>query len=243
MEDGFEEPDVDNGIIDSIPFFDLGVAANSAPPKSLDRSPLEVKHVVGTRIGDFDLGSEEFALDKADSITTRREDLIAILNANNAGFETGSSPVVQATRCPRGHLNPAHAVLCRICRVEIVSQEAFKVARPELGYLVMSTGGRIKLDRSVLMGRGPSLDRYTGTETPHLVKVPSPTNDISRNHLEVNLDGWQVRVIDLNSKNGTVIRLPGRDVERLRPEVASIIEPGTFVMLSDEVSFTFEVTE
>ncbi len=242
-EDVFEEQIVDNELIDSIPFFNLGLVPESTPPTSVKRTPLEVKHVGGSRFGNLEFVSDDFVSEKADPTTTRRADIIAIINSSDSGFDPSSSPMVQAARCPRGHLNPAHAVICRICRNEIISQESFTVARPELGYLTMSTGGRIKLDRSVLMGRSPSLDRYLGSETPHLVKVPSPTNDISRNHLEVSLDGWQVRVIDLNSKNGTIIRLPGREVERLRPDVASIIEPGTFVMLSDDVSFTFEVTE
>jgi pSer/pThr/pTyr-binding forkhead associated (FHA) protein len=64
--------------------------------------------------------------------------------------------------------------------------------------------------------------------------------DISRSHLEVSLDEWHVLVTDLKSTNGTVVTLPGRSPERLRPGQALMIEPGTVVTLADEVHFTYE---
>lgn len=91
------------------------------------------------------------------------------------------------------------------------------------------------------MGRGPSDGRQVGGERPHLVKLPSPDNGISRNHLEVLIDGWHVLVTDLNSTNGTLITQPGRPPQRLSPDQPTMIDPGTTVTLADDISFTFEV--
>jgi pSer/pThr/pTyr-binding forkhead associated (FHA) protein len=63
--------------------------------------------------------------------------------------------------------------------------------------------------------------------------VPSPNHDISRTHLEVAPDDWQVVVTDLNSTNGTILVWPG-DVdrqqlargERIPVQVGSVIELG-----------------
>jgi pSer/pThr/pTyr-binding forkhead associated (FHA) protein len=73
------------------------------------------------------------------------------------------------------------------------------------------------------------------------VRVPSPENDISRNHVEVVLEGWHVLVRDLGSTNGTTIALPGQVAVRLRPGDQQVIEPGTVITMADEVSVTFEV--
>ena len=85
-------------------------------------------------------------------------------------------------------------------------------------------------------------DEEVGSDRPHVVKLPSPEQDISRNHLEIRLDDWHVLVTDLNSTNGTVITRPGRDPERLRPDQSTMIEPGTVVDLAEVVSFTFDAT-
>jgi pSer/pThr/pTyr-binding forkhead associated (FHA) protein len=76
-----------------------------------------------------------------------------------------------------------------------------------------------------------------------VVKLPSPTNDISRSHVEVSLDEWHVVVADLNSTNGTTVTAPGQAPVRLRPHEPIPIEPNTEVNLADEVVFRFEVTE
>lgn len=149
--------------------------------------------------------------------------------------------MIHAVLCPAHHPNPAHAGSCRVCGVTILEQSPVTVPRPALGRLGLSTGDEVSLDRGVLMGRGPTEGRLVGGERPHRVKLPSPGNDISRNHLEVRLDGWHVLVTDLHSTNGTLVTRPGRPPERLRPDQPTMIEPGTVVTLADEVSFTYEV--
>lgn len=117
-------------------------------------------------------------------------------------------------------------------------------ARPALGFLRLSTGDVVSLDRGVLMGRAPKVNvdvDPTGPQRPHVLRLASPDNDISRNHAEVFLAGRQVIVRDLGSTNGTTVALPGQEPIRLRPSDQQVIEPGTVVTLADEISLTYEV--
>jgi FHA domain-containing protein len=153
-------------------------------------------------------------------------------------------PVVPALLCPSGHVNPPSGATCRRCGAPL-PHDPVPVPRPVLGVLRLSLGDVIMLDRGVLMGRNPRTD-FAGTdgeERPHVVKLPSADGDISRTHLRVTLDGWHVLVTDLNSTNGTLVTLPGRDPQQLRPGEPVPIQPGTVVTLADGIDFRYEVTE
>ena len=94
----------------------------------------------------------------------------------------------------------------------------------------------------MLMGRRPAEGRQQNGERPHLVKLQSLDQGVSRTHLKVRLDGWHVLVVDLNSTNGTLITRAGQAPERLRPHQPTMIEPGTLVTLADDVTFTYDAT-
>ena len=153
-------------------------------------------------------------------------------------------PVVPALLCPSGHVNPPSGATCRRCGAPL-PHDPVPVPRPVLGVLRLSLGDVIALDRGVLMGRNPRTD-FAGTdgeERPHVVKLPSADGDISRTHLRVTLDGWHVLVTDLNSTNGTLVTLPGRDPQQLRPGEPVPIQPGTVVTLAEGIDFRYEVAE
>jgi len=173
--------------------------------------------------------------------TMKRGDLSA-LAASEAPDRIG--PVVPALICPAGHLNPPSETTCRRCGAALPHDPAI-VPRPVLGALRLSLGDVIALDRDVVMGRNPGTDftGHDGEERPHVVKLPSADGDISRTHLRVTLDGWHVMVTDLNSTNGTLITLPGRDAEQLRPGEPVPIRPGTVVTLAEGIDFRYEVTD
>jgi hypothetical protein len=153
-----------------------------------------------------------------------------------------SGPTVLAVLCPAGHTSPPHSGVCRLCGREIPPQQPFQTARPPLGLLRLASGDVVHLDRGVLLGRSPKVNaELAAADRPHLVKVTSPQNDISRNHVEIVLEGWHVLIRDLGSTNGTTVALPGEHPVRLRPSDQQVIEPGTVITLADEVSLTYEV--
>ncbi len=170
-------------------------------------------------------------------------DRSALLRARDAARDQQiSGPSVLAVLCESGHASPPHEERCRVCGAGIPRQEPLRVPRPSLGVLRLSTGAVVSLDRAVLLGRAPTTGDVAAHDRPHLVKVPSPERDISRNHVEVALDGWHVLVRDLGTTNGTTVALPGQQPVRLRASDQQVLEPGSVVSMADEVSFTFEVT-
>lgn len=50
-------------------------------------------------------------------------------------------------------------------------------------------------------------------------------------------------IVDRNSTNGTVIRMPGRPPQRLRSGEPFPITLGTTVVMADEVEFLYEAAE
>ena len=169
--------------------------------------------------------------------TVRRADLLRL--ASRAAPSDGIGPTVHALLCPSSHPSPPGSSVCRVCGVPLSQQDSVTVPRPVLGVLRLSTGDVITLDRSVVMGRSPRTD-FDGEERPHIVKLPGGDGEISRTHLQVSLDGWDVLIIDLKSTNGTLVTLPGRDPERLRPSEPFPIQPGTVVTLADDIYFRYE---
>jgi len=169
-------------------------------------------------------------------------DRSALLEARHAAqLANPTGPSVLAVLCASGHPTPPHGDACRVCGASIPPQEPFTMPRPPLGVLRLSTGDVVTLDRSVLLGRSPKLgDGVAATDRPHVVKVPSPERDVSRNHVEVLLEGWHVLVRDLGTTNGTTMALPGEAPVRLRANDQQVLEPGSVVSMADEVSFTFE---
>lgn len=157
-----------------------------------------------------------------------------------------AGPSIHGVRCPSGHPNPPEATLCRDCRLEIPLQAATTMQRPPLGALVLegSSDGApetISLDGAFILGRRPSVDRVTDT-VPRLVTLPSPEQDLSRNHIRVNVEGWHVLVTDLGSKNGTMIVAPDEPPQRLHPDRPVMITPGTRVVLAEVVTYRYEAT-
>lgn len=151
---------------------------------------------------------------------------------------TGASQdsLIMAVVCPYGHPSPQNATSCRVCGSPIAPQGPRLLPRPVLAILRASDGSTATVDRAVLVGRAPSAQR-SSARAPRLLTVPSPAHDISRTHVEVAPDGWQIAVTDLNSTNGTVlIRPEGVDRQQMAPGETVVVQLGTVVELGDGIS-------
>ena len=106
--------------------------------------------------------------------------------------------------------------------------------------LTFSSGDVVEVDRAVIVGRAPEARRFTSTEQPRLVTVPSPNQEISSTHLEIRpgagADHGSAVVTDLGSTNGTVLVQPGLPPEDLQPGIAVQLIPGAIVDLGDGVT-------
>jgi hypothetical protein len=106
--------------------------------------------------------------------------------------------------------------------------------------LLISNGQSVDVDRVVLIGRAPEARRFTSTEQPRLVTVPSPLQEISSTHVEVRpgagADHGSAVVTDLGSTNGTVLVQPGLGPEELQTGTAVRLVPGAVINLGDGVT-------
>ncbi|SEC47645.1 FHA domain-containing protein [Nocardioides exalbidus] len=156
-----------------------------------------------------------------------------------AHLSHSTTPTVLAVSCPLGHLTPPISPQCRVCHQRVAPQEPRRVDRPSLGGLRLPTGEVVPLDRGVIIGRKPA--PATGsTDWPHLVHLPSDHSFVSRRHLQIELDGWDVVARDLDSRGGTTIALPGREPQGMRPGEAYVLEPGTVIDLAHVYAVRYE---
>jgi len=112
-----------------------------------------------------------------------------------------------------------------------------EVTAQPVATLVFAHGEVVAVDRAVLIGRAPEARRFTSTDQPRLVTVPSPNHEISSTHLEVRpgsgADHGSAVVTDMGSTNGTVVVQPGLGPESLTPGMPVQLLPGALIDLGD----------
>lgn len=161
--------------------------------------------------------------------------------APSPGSEPPAStgPQVLGRMCPAGHANPPTSSTCAQCG-ERLGDEPREVQRPSLGRMVISGGEAVELDRPAVIGRQPSVSRSASGSMPRVVQVKSPSGDISRSHLEVQLEGWHVMLVDLKATNGTMLVRAGMPPRRLGQGEKLMLLDGDVADLGDGVSLKFE---
>jgi hypothetical protein len=212
---------------------------DSAPVPEL-AAAVDESHTIGFE-GDFGAGFEDHDPDHDGNTTS----LAALRNAvDSAGADLAEAPdantYVTAVLCPSGHPNPPFTASCRVCGMSLVDLPSALVEQPAVGVFVLPSGERVPVDRLILVGRRPEHHAPVGGRPPRVVAFEQE-QEVSRNHLQVSVDGWNVSVVDTDSKYGTVVRLPGQDAMTMQPRVPVTIVPGTDVVLADYVTMRFEL--
>ena len=90
-----------------------------------------------------------------------------------------------------------------------------------------------RVDTAVYIGRQPRSPRITGPTLPRLVRVDSPSREVSATHIELRPTSDGLVLTDLESTNGTVIRQPGSGVRRLASGESLAVVPGTLIDIGD----------
>ena len=91
----------------------------------------------------------------------------------------------------------------------------------------------VHLDAIAYIGRKPSIPRIVRGGLARLVRVSSPSNEVSSTHIELRQSGSTVVVQDLNSTNGTNVAVPGHPVRALRPGESIVVDVGTLIDIGD----------
>ncbi len=108
-----------------------------------------------------------------------------------------------------------------------------------LGVMVFSTGERVVVDRSMVLGRNPrAVDGGDSEAALRRVKLSSP--GVSRRHAIIRVDRWHASIDDLGSSNGTRVGPPGGPTTTVRPGQPVDLVPGAIVELGGDVSFAVE---
>lgn len=90
-----------------------------------------------------------------------------------------------------------------------------------------------RVDTPVYVGRQPRSPRITGQILPRLVRVESPSREVSATHIELRPTTQGLVLTDLESTNGTVVRQPGSGVRRLESGESLPVSPGTLIDIGD----------
>jgi putative FHA domain protein len=214
--------------------------AEPSPESPSEASPLPSGEpwAEGALESGFDEGAEEDALaDEGDHdgetvISSRAQELREQISGES---EEESPAMVLALLCHYGHINPPHGSSCRLCGAPIGGEPNW-YPRPALGEIYVSTGLRVPIDADIIIGRKPTSTPESGRPHAHLVPVPSPDQQISRTHCEVRVDGWDVRLVDRNSNNGTYVLRPGERPIRIRPTEPFFVRVGDVIDIGEGVT-------
>lgn len=147
-------------------------------------------------------------------------------------------PQVLAVPCSNGHPNAPGSRACRICKAQVDSSNPRLIRRPLLAAVHTNQGDFVDVAEGVVIGRAP--DAGKGPGGAYLLRVPSPSSDISRNHLLVTTRDWGIHVTDLHSTNGTAVLPVGEPPFTLRDGASVQVELGTVLDLGDGVSLRIE---
>lgn len=105
-------------------------------------------------------------------------------------------------------------------------------------FLELSTGGTEYIDQPLVIGRAPAVERVPGANIPRPVVMTTPNQDISRTHAQISAQGGTAVVTDLHSSNGTLVMMPGKPAQKLRPGEPTAVIVGTVIDLGDGATLT-----
>ena len=147
-------------------------------------------------------------------------------------------PLVWASVCAAGHVNPPDAPGCLSCSAPLTGERR-QVPLPVLATLVLSTGWSVPVRGEIIIGRAPRARPGCAPGTS-LVQVPSPTQTVSRSHLQVTTAGWSVLALDLDSNNGTVLARPGMSPVLLATSLPTPLFVGDLLDVGDGVTLRID---
>ena len=96
--------------------------------------------------------------------------------------------------------------------------------------LELSTGERIRIESTVVLGRRPQARHASSADVPYLVTIDNPY--VSSTHLEIGFDGTQLQATDV-SRNGTLIASPGETARAMVPGQVTPLDDGCILELTE----------
>ena len=113
--------------------------------------------------------------------------------------------------CSKGHFNDPTDQYCGVCGIGLTQagRSMARKERPSLGVLVLDDGMSLPLDKDYVLGREPEAAADVEAGEVMLLRLADPL--VSGVHARIRPQGWQVKLFDEGSSNGTFVREPGSD--------------------------------
>jgi pSer/pThr/pTyr-binding forkhead associated (FHA) protein len=112
--------------------------------------------------------------------------------------------------------------------------------RPPLGVLLLDDGTTFSLNTDVVIGRAPDSHPAVQSGEAQPLVVDDEERSLSRIHAFVELSGWDVRMMDCGSANGTAVQGPGAsEWTLLAPDAPTTLASGARVRLGKR-SFVYD---
>ncbi|MFG1921143.1 FHA domain-containing protein [Cryptosporangium sp. NPDC048952] len=147
--------------------------------------------------------------------------------------EADARPIVLGIYCKNDHFNDPRVPYCAVCGISMaqLTHVSRTGPRPPLGLLVLDDGATFRLDTDYVVGREPERDDAVLQGRARALRIDDPKGVVSRIHARIELDGWDVNVVDLASANGTHIAPPNSESwTRLEAHRKVTLTPGTRVV-------------
>lgn len=154
------------------------------------------------------------------------------------GPEVISADQVLAAPCANGHANSPDVTVCRLCQAPVDQVNTRLITRPTLAGVHTNGGDFVDVVAGVVVGRAPDVSK--GPDGSRPLRVPSPSSDISRNHVLITTCDWDVYATDLQSTNGTMVLPVGEAPYALQNSATVKVAIGTVLDLGDGVSIRIE---
>ena len=135
-----------------------------------------------------------------------------------------NTPLVEARVCACGMASPPTETICRSCNLSIANFETVVVPRPCVAILELEDGDVIDVDTNLSIGRDPKAQ-------PGFDAVVVELPGISRHHIDIVLDGWDILVTDRGSKNGVMVAGEDGVPAQIEPEQAWLVRVGSTLYL------------
>lgn len=140
--------------------------------------------------------------------------------------------------CSYGHSNPEGGNFCRTCGSPLGSEPVTSHSGRSLGVLRFQDR-EFEVWRNVAVGREPRTPIADPAQWDSL-KIRDPRTEVSAQHVELQVQGRQVYVVDTGSTNGTELISYEGWKQRLSPRTPVLLQHGVTLRLAEIVDVFFD---